>query len=182
MKKAVVILISLTLFLAACSSSESAGEEAEQPRDVATAAEEGNHSPSTEGEEAADTAEGVGGRAQGETSVGVTDDHKTNSGAERGNNNASNGGQQRGGNESDATSEVRDADSRPLTKKEAEDLVRNYLQLEDRPEVKVQFDHEEDGRYVIHVYEIVGSGEESHTATLGWYYVDPKTQKIESMF
>ena len=40
--------------------------------------------------------------------------------------------------------------------------MRHYLQLEDRPEVKVQFDHEEDGRYVIHVYEIVGNGEESH--------------------
>lgn len=89
---------------------------------------------------------------------------------------------QRSAKDDHKQSEERDSDSEPLTKKQAEELVRRHLELDSRPEVKVQYDHDEDGRYVIHVFEIVDQGESSHSATLGWYYVDPKTQKIESMF
>lgn len=80
------------------------------------------------------------------------------------------------------SSEVREADSEPLTREEAEELVRRHLDLDDSPEVNVRYDHEEEGKYVIQVFEIVGQGEDSHSATLGWYYVDPRTQEIESMF
>jgi len=65
-----------------------------------------------------------------------------------------------------------------LTKEEAEILVSAYLVLYNNPNVKVEYDHMEGERYVIHVYEIV----DNHTSTRGWYYVNPKTAKIESMF
>ncbi|MFJ8526951.1 hypothetical protein [Bacillus sp. NPDC094106] len=40
----------------------------------------------------------------------------------------------------------------------------------------------EQGDYVIHVYEVVTNGEESHTATWGWYAVNPKTKKVYKAF
>lgn len=86
------------------------------------------------------------------------------------------------GKQPPALSETVRPDDAPLTKKEAEALVRKHLELENRPEIHIQYDHDEQGRYVIQVYEAVGQGETSHTATLGWYYVDPKTREIESMF
>ena len=44
--------------------------------------------------------------------------------------------------------------------------------------------HEEGKRFVVHVYEYVGTDEEGHTATLGWYNVDKSTGDVteEKMF
>ena len=39
----------------------------------------------------------------------------------------------------------------------------------------LDFDHEEDGCYVFHFFEVVTNEDESHTATVDWFTVDPKT-------
>lgn len=62
-----------------------------------------------------------------------------------------------------------------LTKEEAVNLVR--IQYNVPASVAVEYDHDdENGNYVIHVYE----SHPDHTATLGWYAVNPKTKKIHS--
>ncbi len=70
-----------------------------------------------------------------------------------------------------------------LTEQEAIAKVKSYLQLQFEPDVHVVVDHEENGRYLVHVYEVIpGNGGVGHTSTRGWYYVDRKTGEIESMF
>ncbi|KIL35029.1 hypothetical protein SD71_15265 [Cohnella kolymensis] len=72
-----------------------------------------------------------------------------------------------------------------LTKADAEKLVRKHLKLDSKPAIYVEYDHNEGAEYLIHVYEVViddpNTGE-GHTATWGWYYVNPKTGGIRSMF
>jgi hypothetical protein len=47
----------------------------------------------------------------------------------------------------------------------------------------VALDRQENGEYVIHVYEEVPDGDgSSHTATLNWYYVGERTGKIRKEF
>lgn len=41
---------------------------------------------------------------------------------------------------------------------------------------------DEDGNYVLHIYEVVDNGDESHTATVDWYTIDPYTGDIETFF
>lgn len=184
MKKMALILtvIGLIFLMTACQSSAPEQNDA----DVVKAAEvDGNidgGSHSEDGEEAdGEAAPEANGDSQG-TDGGSVNEDKANVETEQDHGGETDGRVREPAEKPDKPSEVRDADGRPLTKKEAEELVRNHLDLTNRPEVKVQYDHEEQGRYVIHVYEIVGEGEASHTATLGWYYVNPKTQEIESMF
>ncbi|OEH94455.1 DUF3993 domain-containing protein [Bacillus solimangrovi] len=70
-----------------------------------------------------------------------------------------------------------------ITKHQAEDLVRAYVQIPEISETIVAFDHMEGDEYVIHVYDVVElEGGGSHTATIGWYYVHAKTNMIRSMF
>ncbi|MFV8826368.1 hypothetical protein [Alkalihalobacterium sp. APHAB7] len=70
-----------------------------------------------------------------------------------------------------------------LTEEEAIEKVRSYLDLQYDPDVNIVVDHEDNGRYLVHVFDIVpGNGGVGHTATRGWYYVDRKTGEIESMF
>lgn len=48
---------------------------------------------------------------------------------------------------------------------------------------EVEFDREEDGDYIIHVYEYVPDDDESgHTATMNWYHVNKKTGKVSKEF
>ncbi|WP_407270794.1 LysM peptidoglycan-binding domain-containing protein [Radiobacillus sp. PE A8.2] len=61
-----------------------------------------------------------------------------------------------------------------LIKEQAAGLLRRALRLTGQPEVHVDYDHTENGQYVIHVYDIVNN----HTATRGWYLVDPITGEI----
>jgi tetratricopeptide (TPR) repeat protein len=71
---------------------------------------------------------------------------------------------------------------RQLTHAEAEQLVRKYLNMDDQSNLYVRYDHDnEKGHYVIHVYEFVVEDPETgegHTATIGWYAVDPKSKQI----
>lgn len=74
-------------------------------------------------------------------------------------------------------------DSAGVTKEDAVQKVRDYLNLNDDLNVIIEYDHERDGKYVIHVYDVVDQdSEREHTATRGWYIVDPATGSIESMF
>ncbi|MDQ0215287.1 tetratricopeptide (TPR) repeat protein [Oikeobacillus pervagus] len=80
---------------------------------------------------------------------------------------------------------VTSVQEKPITQKDAENLVRKHLNLLDS-EIKVRFDHmNEKGDYIIHVYEYViddPATQQGHTATWGWYGVNPKTKEIYDAF
>lgn len=83
--------------------------------------------------------------------------------------------------ESEKDREIRE--NNKMSSDEAIQAVINQENFDDYPQLIVEHDHDEDERYVIHVYEIVGEGtEDAHTATWGWYYVDPYSGDITSMF
>lgn len=78
-------------------------------------------------------------------------------------------------------------ESNELTHDEAKDKVLKYLYgndviLEDTIEdsnFNLDYDHDESGEYVFHLYEVVQhEGEVGHTATVGWYAVDPATGNV----
>ena len=66
-----------------------------------------------------------------------------------------------------------------ITMKEAEQLVKDFIQIEDYPQLRVQYDHDnEKGDYIFQVFESVEDGQGGHTATWGWYGVNPKTKEV----
>lgn len=176
------------IFVFMACSSPNAGHEGVMEQDGETgdsAADGGQQEPvledqaETEDDPSGTDDKGSPDHSTDEVNNGDRQDEKNQDGR-RGN--ASDRTEQTRGKQSTAPSETVRPDDVPLTKKEAEELVRKHLELENQPEMHVQYDHDEQGRYVIQVYEVVGQGDTSHTATLGWYYVDPKTREIESMF
>lgn len=54
--------------------------------------------------------------------------------------------------------------------------VVEYLKIV--PQGKVDIDHEENGAYVIHVYEV----KDNHTATFNWYTIDKATGSVKKEF
>ncbi|MGF9853121.1 hypothetical protein ABHN09_16350 [Bacillus paramobilis] len=65
------------------------------------------------------------------------------------------------------------ADTGEITEHEAEDLVRQQFNFSS--DVVVQYNNDdENGNFVIQVYE----DHPDHTATLGWFAVNPKTKKV----
>ncbi|WP_421383510.1 hypothetical protein ACOJQI_03245 [Bacillus salacetis] len=78
--------------------------------------------------------------------------------------------------------EVSSAKSGEVTKREAEESVRNHLGNDITESTIVEYDHMEQNQYVIHVYDQIEDEEGSHTATYGWYKVDPATGEITSLF
>ncbi|HDR8522575.1 TPA: hypothetical protein QC471_004527 [Bacillus toyonensis] len=65
------------------------------------------------------------------------------------------------------------ADTGEITEHEAEDLVRRQFNFSS--DVVVQYNNDdENGNFVIQVYE----DHPDHTATLGWFAVNPKTKKV----
>jgi tetratricopeptide (TPR) repeat protein len=73
--------------------------------------------------------------------------------------------------------------NQPLTHEEAEQLVRDYLNMDSASSnVFVKYDHDnEHGHYVFQVYELVidnSETKEGHTATIGWYAVDPINKTV----
>lgn len=71
----------------------------------------------------------------------------------------------------DGTSEI------PI--EEAEQLVKDFIEIEDYPQLSVEYDHiDENGDYVFQVFESVEDGQGGHTATWGWYGVNPKTKEV----
>ncbi len=67
-----------------------------------------------------------------------------------------------------------------ITKANAEKIIRQGIGVHD--EVNVKVDHEDGDFYIIQVFEVVGEGEGSHTATWGWYKVNKKTGAWEEAF
>lgn len=65
-----------------------------------------------------------------------------------------------------------------ISVKDAEALVRKQLGIGAGSKTVVELDYIEESKYVIHVYDLMGS----HTATRGWYYVDWHSGKVDSMF
>ena len=66
----------------------------------------------------------------------------------------------------------------------AQERVKQYLSNNgiSIPQI-VQVDQVEGNSWVVHCYSIItDTGEGSHTATTGWYYVDRDTGNIKSMF
>jgi hypothetical protein len=64
-----------------------------------------------------------------------------------------------------------------ISRLEAEQLVRKELHLESDEKVYIEFDHMSGKDYVIHVYDVV----DNHTATRGWYIVNPENGMIQDM-
>ncbi|MGE6503553.1 hypothetical protein ACQKF0_25990 [Bacillus wiedmannii] len=68
------------------------------------------------------------------------------------------------------------ADTGEITEHEAEDLVRRQFNFS--ADVVVQYNNDdENGNFVIQVYE----DHPDHTATLGWFAVNPKTKKVSKI-
>src|SRR5690606_789665 len=69
-----------------------------------------------------------------------------------------------------------------IMSEDAELLVRQYLGLEQNTDLQFIYDHDNElGDYVIHVYEHIVDDPNSgagHTATYGWYGVNPLTGEI----
>ncbi|PGT81674.1 MULTISPECIES: hypothetical protein [Bacillaceae] len=65
----------------------------------------------------------------------------------------------------------------PLHPTEAEKLVKKKIGSEHNENTIVQYDHLENGHYIIHVYSLEGEKENSEA----WYMVDLKTQKVEKL-
>ncbi|RXT04315.1 copper amine oxidase N-terminal domain-containing protein [Ammoniphilus sp. CFH 90114] len=70
------------------------------------------------------------------------------------------------------------AESGQVSIQQAEDLVRKHANIAKSSKTIVELDHVDGDFYVIHVYDLVGQ----HTATRGWYEVEIKTGKVESVF
>ncbi|RDI41672.1 hypothetical protein [Falsibacillus pallidus] len=69
-----------------------------------------------------------------------------------------------------------------LTKNEAEEIVRQRLGNEIKQSTIVEYDHMEKDQYVVHVYDWIKDGQTTHTATYGWYKVNPATGEFTSLF
>ncbi|WP_058306453.1 hypothetical protein [Gracilibacillus massiliensis] len=79
-------------------------------------------------------------------------------------------------------SEGDSGDEGEITDARAEDIVRQHLNIGQNSEINVVMDHNnEEGDFVVQVYELVSNGETSHTATLGWYIVDKDDGSVEEM-
>ncbi len=69
-----------------------------------------------------------------------------------------------------------------VTKDVAVSIVRQQLDISTDSSTIVEFDHhDQDGNYVIHVYDIVKTEKESHTATIGWYIVNKQNGQVENL-
>ncbi|MFA2809159.1 hypothetical protein [Bacillus mycoides] len=65
-----------------------------------------------------------------------------------------------------------------LSPADAENKVRNHLNITSSSNILCEYDHDEGEEYIIHVYEIVKDEEGGHTATYGWYNVNPHTGAV----
>ncbi|QQP13008.1 hypothetical protein FJQ98_02735 [Lysinibacillus agricola] len=78
------------------------------------------------------------------------------------------------------------AQNAKVSKEQAKQLVIQKLQLPNNPNLFVEYEYDnEHGDYVFHVYEVViddPKTKEGHTATWGWYGVDPKNKYVYDAF
>lgn len=86
----------------------------------------------------------------------------------------------------DKQTEPKDSnESTDLTTEEGKQLVAEFIKINDSSNLTIQFDREDEkGNYIYQVYEIVIDNpdtKEGHTATWGWYSVNPKTKEVEDL-
>lgn len=78
--------------------------------------------------------------------------------------------------------DVNEKNQAAITKEVAVSIVRQQLDISTDSSTIVEFDHhDQEGNYVIHVYDIVKTEKESHTATIGWYIVNKQNGQVENM-
>ena len=67
-----------------------------------------------------------------------------------------------------------------ISKATAEQLVKDFVKIEEYPQLQVQYDHDDEkGDYIFQVFEVVNDSKEGgHTATWGWYGVNKKTKEV----
>ncbi|HZH61657.1 MAG TPA: hypothetical protein VEY70_19205 [Metabacillus sp.] len=70
-----------------------------------------------------------------------------------------------------------DQDREPLHPTQAEELVKEKLGVKRDKNTIVQYDHVEDGHYIVHVYSLEGNREKSEA----WYMVDLQTKTVETL-
>lgn len=70
-----------------------------------------------------------------------------------------------------------DQDREPLHPTQAEELVKEKLGVKRDENTIVQYDHVEDGHYIVHVYSLEGNREKSEA----WYMVDLQTKTVETL-
>lgn len=65
----------------------------------------------------------------------------------------------------------------------SEEMILEILGKDYEPPFHCVMDHiDEEGNYVIHIYEVVDNIEESHTATVDWITVNPDTGEAVTFF
>lgn len=67
-----------------------------------------------------------------------------------------------------------------LSKSQAEKLVKGYVDMENFPDLHIEYDHDsEKGDYIFHVFEVDEPSQKSgHKTTWGWYGVNKKTKEV----
>ncbi|CAH0317332.1 hypothetical protein [Peribacillus simplex] len=67
-----------------------------------------------------------------------------------------------------------------LSKSQAEKLVKDYVDMENFPNLHIEHDHDsEKGDYIFHVFEVDEPSQKSgHKTTWGWYGVNKKTKEV----
>lgn len=75
-----------------------------------------------------------------------------------------------------------DKETKPLTEEDAKTKIKEYLGIVHDEEVSIVVDREENGKYIIQVFDVVqGENGVGHTLTRGWYSVDRKTGEVKEL-
>lgn len=81
------------------------------------------------------------------------------------------------------TDEIEEKKDSLLTSDEAINKIKEYLNINYDDEVNIVVDREEDGKFIIQVFDVIaGDDGVGHTATRGWYSVDRTTGKVALLF
>lgn len=64
---------------------------------------------------------------------------------------------------------------------DAEDFIKQLLNIKENSNLRVEYDHMTEHYYVIHVYELVREENHSHTATTNWYLIDKETGEVSTL-
>ncbi|OIJ21758.1 hypothetical protein BKP45_03405 [Anaerobacillus alkalidiazotrophicus] len=159
MKYLIVLLFMLTMIVAGCTSNEPTNNEEDTTNDTEIIDEQDN------GED--DNADANDPSENGDPNDNEKDDEVNG---------------EKGSDSSKNESNIEDND-RLLTEDEAVIKVVEHLNLILDDEVSVVVDREEDGKYVVQVFEVVpGENGVGRTETRGWYSVDRKTGEVELLF
>lgn len=160
MKK--VLFIIACLFLVGCQTNEAPVEEDNVDMNAVEDQDEGTITEGTEDHD-------------GDTITEGTEDHD---------NQSDDSHEVESSEENHDSAEETENNNGPYSSEEAIDLVQKFVQgAELDTELNYSYDGEdEQGNYRIQVFEVVDHGEgESHTATYGWYLVNPETGEVTDM-